>query len=250
MKSQIDINPLEWDIIETYLDQNEASDNATMLNEKLTQIPDVKKKIEHIKKVKEEIEDSIRQSKIKEFHSQVRVAERGTDVRKLPARNLNSKILWYSIAAVMVGLIGIFWMMQSNSTSEKIFAENFKPDIGLPLKMGATNNLEFYEGMLDYKQENYNEAIAKWEVLIKDNPENDTVNYFLGVANLALGNADKSLKFLQNETRFQQGIFKEDAAYYTALAKIKKGEFEEAKILLNKYPSDRNTKLLKLLQEE
>lgn len=50
MKSQIDINPLEWDIIETYLDQNEASDNATMLNEKLTQIPDVKKKIEHIKK--------------------------------------------------------------------------------------------------------------------------------------------------------------------------------------------------------
>ncbi len=248
MNSQIEITPLEWDTIETYLDQNGASDNATLWNEKLTQIPDVEEKIEHIKKVREEIEDSIRQSKIKEFHSHQSVTEKSSNIKTLPTHNSNSKIIWYSIAAVMAAVLGIFWMMQSNSTSEQIFAKHFKPDIGLPLKMGATNSADFYEGMVDYKQGNYENAIEQWQVLWQTNQENDTLNYFLGVAHLAQGNSAKSLEYLENQDRFQQGIFKEDAAYYAALAKIKEEKFEEAKKLLSKNPSDRNTKLLQELE--
>ncbi len=249
MKSQIEITPLEWDIIEVYLDQKKVSDKETMRKEKLDRIPHIEAKIAHVKKVREEIEDSIRQSKITEFHQHILVDEDDLNVKNQFAKKSNPKIIWYSVAAVLVVTIGILWMIQGKPTSEKIFAENFKPDIGLPLKMGVTNSLAFYEGMVDYKQENYKNAIDQWQVLWKDNPKNDTLNYFLGVANLAQGNSKKSLEYLQNQNLFQQGIFKEDAAYYTALAKIKEGQFDDAKILLKNNPSDRNKKLLAELEK-
>ncbi len=250
MKSQIDISPLEWDFIETYLNLKETSEKEAFHKEKLSQIQNLEEKIEHVKKVAEEIEDSIRESKIKEFHNQLSKDEENSNVKIIATHKSNSKFIWYSIAAVMVVLIGIFWMMNNSNTPEKIFAKNFKPDIGLPLKMGTTNSNGFYEGMVDYKQGNYKSAIYQWQVLWKANPANDTLNYFLGVANLAQGDAPKSLEYLENQEHFQLGIFKEDALYYAALAKIKEGKFEEAKVLLIKIPSKRNTKLLTVLKEQ
>lgn len=266
MKSSINISSREWDLIETWLNQVDVQEKAPMLNEQLTQIPDIAKKIEHVKKIREEIEDSIRQSKIKEFHHNipnssdnpddyreqdqvVSIDKKESSTKSITTKKTKSKEVWYAAAAVLVALIGIYWMMAGSNTSEKTFAENFRPDIGLPLKMDITNAHAFYEGMLDYKQENYKDAIEKWEVLLKTKPENDTLNYFIGVAHLALGNAPKSLVYLEHQERFHQGIFKEDAAWYAALAKIKEGKFEEAGRLLQKYPSARNTNLLNKLDE-
>ena len=250
MNAPINITPEEWDIIETWLDLKHVPGEASLLNDKLTQIQDVEEKIEHIKRVREGIEDSVRQSKIKEFHKHVPVEEKDSEIKSIGSKKIKSKaIFWYAAAAAVVLLFGIFWLMDTKSHSEKIFAKNFKPDVGLPLKMSTLNASGFYEGMLDYKQENYKEAIEKWEVLLESKPENDTLNYFLGVTNLALGKASKSLGYLENQERFRQGIFKEDALYYTALAKIKEGKFKEAKVILENNPSIRNSRLLNDLNE-
>ena len=247
MSTPIHISPEEWDLIENWLEQNDVPGKAPLLNEELAQIPDISKKIEHVKKVREEIEDSIRQSKIREFHKHISADEKPSDIKSINNTKLNG--IWYAAAAVLVVLIGIYWMMGKSNTSEKIFAENFKPDNGLPLRMNTADASGFYEGMLDYKQGKYKEAIERWEVLLKGNPENDTLNYFLGVSNLALDNAAKSLEYLENQERFQQGIFKEDAAWYAALAKIKERKFKEAEAFLKKNPSIRNTNLLNQLKE-
>ena len=251
MNSTHNITPEEWDRIETWLEQKDIPGEALLLKEKLLQIPNILQKIEHIKKVREEIEDSIRQSKIKEFHQYASVDEKNSGIKNISNKKIKLNLFWpaIAIAAVMILFIGIVRMIDHRSTPEKIFAKNFKPDIGLPLKMSKTSDLGFYEGMLDYKQENYTEAIAKWEVLLQANPGNDTLNYFLGVTNLALGNATKSMEYLDNQERFQQGIFKEDAAWYAVLAKIKVAKYEEAKILLENNPSVRNKKLLKELDK-
>ncbi len=249
MNAPINITPEEWNLIETWLDQKDSQDKAPLLDEQLAHIPTISQKIEHIKKVREEIEDSIRQSKIREFHNSISTDEKDSGIRTIANKRIRSNTVWYAAAAVVVLLFGFFWMMGNKSHSEKIFAKNFKPDIGLPLKMNTANATGFYEGMLEYKQQNYKEAIAKWQDLLKANPENDTLNYFLGVANLALGDASKSIEYLENQERFLQGIFKEDAAYYAALARIKKGKLKEAKVLLESIPSIRNTKLLNELNE-
>lgn len=249
MNSTQNITPKEWDLIETWIEQKDVQGEASLLENEFAQIPNILQKIEYVKKVGEEIEDSIRQLKIKEFHKLTRAEEEDSEIKDTTNKKIRSNTVWLTIAAAIALLFCIFWMMDHSTTPEKIFANNFKADIGLPLKMSKTSELSFYEGMLDYKQENYTEAIVKWQILLESKPENDTLNYFLGVTHLALGNATKSLKYLKTQNRFQQGIFKEDAAWYAALASIKEGKFEEAKVFLDNYPSTRNNKLLKKLDK-
>ena len=250
MESPIEITPVEWDVIESYLDQKMDPEKGILPHKELANIPHLEQKMAHVKKVSEEIEDSIRQAKIKEFHQYVPVDEEDLNAKIPKSKKIRLNPMWYAAAAVLVVLFGILWMMQTKNTPEKIFATHFKPDIGLPLKMEATNSSKFYEGMVDYKQQNYKAAISRWEILVKSNPENDTLNYFLGVANLALGKAEKSMEYLINQSSFQHSIFKEDAAYYAALAQIKEGKFEEAKLYLKSDPSDRNSNLLRAIEEQ
>lgn len=250
MKPQIEITEWEWDKIEVYLDQNAVSEKGAMGREELAGIFDVERKIAHVKKVREEMEDSIRQIKIKEFHKHIPFEENESKTKIFRAAKTNPKVIWYAVAAAVAVSFAILWLMRDDSSAEKIFAAHFKPDIGLPLKMGPTHNLEFYEGMVAYKQENYPLAINLWQVLWNSNPQNDTLNYFLGVAHLAEGNAEKSLEFLKDQKLFEESIFQQDVAHYAALAKIKEGKFVEAKMLLQENPSERNTLILKELEKE
>ncbi len=248
MNSHQNITSAEWDLIETWMDQNDVPGEAPLLKGELSQIPGVLRKIEDVKKVREEIEDSIRRAKIKAFHLSLYANEEDSSTKKIANKKISSSAIWFALAASVAVLFGIFWMTDHSNYSEKIFAKNFKPDIGLPLKMNTDNSSGFYEGMLNYKQENYKEAIKKWEILLRANPGSDTLNYFLGVTNLAMGNSAKSLEYLQNQELFKQGIFKEDAAWYAALAKIKEGKFEEAKAFLKDNQSVRNENLMKELE--
>lgn len=247
MNSPYNITPEEWDIIETWLDQKDLPGESPLLSNKLTQTPNVLQKIAYVKKAREDIEDIIRQSKIREFHQSVSADNVDSGTKNISNKRIKLNPFWYFIAAALILFIGIFRLMNYRSNAEKIFAKNFKPDIGLPLKMSKSSEFRFFEGMLDYKQENYEGAIAIWQDLLMTKPDNDTLNYFLGVTNLVMGDATKSLEYLQNQERFQKGIFKEDAAWYAALANIKAGKFEEAKVFLKSNPSARNKKLLKEL---
>lgn len=244
MKPHIKITPFEWDTIETYLDTQKISEADLPVDENLSNIPELNAKIRHILQVRSEIEDAIKQSKIKEFHQQITDNERESEKKIGFSRKKNILPLFLSIAAILILLFGIFWMMDRKEEPAQLFAKNFKPDIGLPLKMSTSTSNGFYEGMLEYKQENYAEAIEVWEKLLVFDPQNDTLNYFLGVANLALGKEDKSLEYLHDPQLFLNGMFSEDASYYAALAEIKKGDFENAKKHLNNKPSSRNKKLL------
>lgn len=242
MNPQIHITPEEWSLIEAHLD------DLSVPKASLMHIPQLEEKISHIQTTREDIEDSIRQLKIKEFHAHLG-DESESELKTIALKKSYSNRMWYAMAAVLVVALGMFWFLERPSASERLYVEHFKPDIGLPLKMGTTNSIEFYEGMLAYKQGNYNSAIDQWQTLLKDNPKNDTLNYFLGVSYLAEGNASTALQYLENQKQFHGGIFKEDAAFYAALAMLKEGRVDAARQLLEKNPSTRNTSLLKQMAQ-
>jgi|SRR5690554_3527171 len=249
MNPQMNILPEEWNAIESFLDR-EPESQKSILNEELDKIPGLDQKIQYIKKVRCEIEDAIRKSKIKEFHDSFNEFERNCKAAKPESRKRRSLVLLYSIAAILIVVFGIFQVFENRKTPESLFADNFKPDIGLPLKMGPAKTYDFYEGMVDYKQENYEEAIKKWEVLLQASPDNDTINYFLGLSHLALGEASQALEYLLDQERFKGGIFETDAAHYAALAKIKEGQFNDARVLLKANPSATNNLLLQKIEKQ
>lgn len=247
MNSQKHINSQEWDLIETYLETKTISGQETYYSANLAEISNIEEKILHVQKIHEEIEDSIRQSKIKEFHERIPASKKLKTSKIKRLKKSNNKTLWFSMAAILVVIFGLIWMMDSKNSPEHLFAIHFKPDPGLRTVMGTKSDYNFYEGMVAYKRKEYAEAINTWQQLLAEKQDNDTLKYFLGVAFLAQGNADKSLEYLEPAKNFSQGVFKEDAAHYTALAKIKLGNIEEAKQLLKENPSERNNELLKAI---
>src|SRR5690606_11939309 len=138
-------------------------------------------------------------------------------------------------------------ILTNGESSQKIFAENFKPDPGLPTNMGKSSDYEFYYGMVSYKRKEYNDAILRWEPLYATNPENDTIVYFLGVANLANGNARQAKKYLEMALENTESVFYEDIQYYLALSLLKKNMVAEAKAIIENSTAPKNVALLEAL---
>ena len=135
---------------------------------------------------------------------------------------------WLAAASVVLiaGLL-IFWLTTKQSKYEKIYTVYFKPDPGLLAVMGNTEAYTFERAMVDYKEGNFEKAIATWEQLRAIQPNSDTLNYFLGVANLALQRDEKALTFLSPISENKNSSFSKEACWYRGLILIKKGLAEE-----------------------
>jgi len=122
-----------------------------------------------------------------------------------------------------------YWLLfGQQSANERLYAEYFKPDPGLLTPMSTTTEYDFYRGMVDYKQEKYGEAINRWKPLAEQKPENDTLNFYLGVSFLAKDETDEAIAYLSKAVRFPGSTFIDEAWYYLGMAQLKEGQSEEA----------------------
>lgn len=191
---------------------------------------DFKIKVEDVKTMLTGIEIQSLKEKLDEFHEDIPQSEiKKPNTNKVRSLNL-SKI---AIAAALVIAFGSIWFFNTPK-NEKLYSNYFKPDPGLPTTMSATNNFDFYDAMVKYKHGDYEEAIDKWKVLQEKKPENDTLNYFLGVAHLANKNVSDAIPFLERSIDAEDNfVFLDDAYLYLGLAYLKEGNMELAKKHLN-----------------
>lgn len=155
----------------------------------------------------------------------------------------------YAVAAVVGALLiwGGLNFSRKQSANQSLFASNFTPDPGLPTTMSSSNNFEFFEAMVSYKQGDYQKAISAWEKLVQTKPKNDTLNYFLGVAHLANDNEEEAITFLQWTIEQEDSKFLPYAYYYLGLAHLKGGDAERAKQVLTLSETNLSKKLLNSL---
>jgi len=149
-----------------------------------------------------------------------------------------SHIIWYAAAAVAAILITWFYLNNSAPSPDKIYARYFIPDAGLPVVMSSVNeNYDFYDGMISYKEEDYNKAIEIWKNIYRENATNDTVQYFIGVA--YLNNNDRNaIDYLLPVAENDNSRWQSKAIWYLALAYVKYGRKEEAVTWLKKLNGD------------
>ena len=124
--------------------------------------------------------------------------------------------------------IGGYLLFFQKSYNERLFDANFTPDPGLPTVMSNTGEFEFYDAMVDYKRGNYQLAIQKWEEILMDKPQNDTLNYFLGMAWLAKNNEDKAINYLTKTLKTNNSVFESDTHFYLGLAYLKNDEIKKS----------------------
>ncbi len=227
------------ELIDAYLLGDLNTKELADFNERLKLNPDFRNMVEEQRLLFKSVEEYNLRNTLDGYH---------TDMKEWQKKWLSPS--WLSIAASILILIGVVsWViLKSGNSAEKIFAANFKPDPGLPTTMGTSSEYEFYYGMVNYKRKEYAEAIARWEPIYGANPENDTLIYFLGVANLADGNPRQAKNYLQRVKKKTESTFYEDAKYYLALSLLRENNIEEAIETLQNSSSTANISLLQQIQ--
>ncbi|MGZ0016318.1 tetratricopeptide repeat protein [Yeosuana sp. AK3] len=225
--------------VERYFNDNMSHEERSVFENKLKSDETFKLQVEDIKTLLLGIETQSLKEQLDEFHKDV----------PLPiSKHRSTKFkFWqfgkYAAAAILVIALGSYWFYAKPS-NEKLYAKYFVADPGLPTTMSASDNYEFFDAMVNYKHGDYKIAISKWEKLQQKKPENDTINYFLGVAQLADKNEFKAIPFLKNAIQQSESIFLNDAYFYLGLAYLKTNELTKAKESFNHSKSEKSLELL------
>ncbi|MFK7812262.1 MAG: tetratricopeptide repeat protein [Maribacter sp.] len=206
---------------------------------------DLQESFDHFKLLFETIEEDGLRSKLEGFHYNV--------VQDKPVIKLNpSKTKFnYRIAAAAAILLTMgLWFLNRPPINERLFDKYYNQDPGLPTVMGSNDNYDFYEAMVDYKQGEYDIAISKWEKLLEEKPNNDTLNYFLGVSHLANDNFSEAFPFLRKSSEDIKSAFHDDSNYHLGLSFLKINETEKALKYLRKSGFSDTRTLIKLIEEQ
>lgn len=221
MNDNSDISQELLEIIERYINGSMTSQELKDFNQLLELDNEFKIKVEDIKTMLSGIEGQSLKEHLDEQHENIPK----TIDKKIKYLNFNK----IAAAVAVIIAIGSIWFF-STPKNEKLYANHFKPYPELPTTMSSTNNYDFYDGMMKYKHGDYNIAIDKWKVLSEQKPENDTLNYFLGLAHMANKNTSEAIPFLERSVEApDEFVFLNEAYYYLGLAYLKEGNLELAK---------------------
>jgi hypothetical protein len=134
-------------------------------------------------------------------------------------------------AVVAVLLSGAVWWMSRTPAHERLYAEHFVADPGLPVPMSATDDLAFHDAMVAYKMGEYAEARAKWSPLLQADPTNDTLRYYIAIASLAEGDAAAAVPLFEGLAEEPVSAFSDKSRWFLFLAYLKTGEVAKAKAM-------------------
>lgn len=214
-------NPISQELLETierYLKNTMNVKERDAFEKKLKDNFTLQQQVKDIETMLFGVRKAVFKNKANYFHDELtgKDSEIAADTKVF---RLNFKYM--SIAASIVILFGSFWFFNRTNSNEAIFNKYYIEDRGLETNMGKSDNYAFDDAMVDYKQKKYTTAINKWSALLKSKPENDTLNYFLGVAHLANKNENEAVNYLKSAVKTTESEFVNEAYFYLGLAYLK-----------------------------
>jgi len=241
------ISQKEFETIEAYINGQLSNENKTAFENRLKNEKDFASKVEDIKVIIVGIESQSLKEQLNSFHDELDI---NNDTYSIQYDTKTTTFNWKKLAIAAVFIIGTscFLIFNSNSNT-RLYSKHFTPDPGLPTTMSSSDDYTFYEAMVNYKQGDYKTAISKWETLQKTKPNNDTLNYFIGVAHMANKNEDVAISFLENASKNSGFPLISDAYHYLGLAYLKANKLDKAKENLQKSNSENSKALLSTLNE-
>ncbi len=219
------ISQQDFELIDRFLNKNLNKIEIANFEKRLLSDKTFNQNYKEQKLLSNAIEEQVLSNKLNHFHE--KATSKVVSINNSPSSKYRKLAIAASIA-IIIGLGG-FWFYNQPTSNQKVFATYFKPDPGLATTMGTTTEYKFLDAMVDYKQGNYEKAIKKWEPLSKNNPTNDSINYFMGVANLANNDANSAIKYLIPVSKNEVSVFNKEANFYLGLAYLKIDNVELAK---------------------
>ncbi|WP_158856033.1 tetratricopeptide repeat protein [Lunatibacter salilacus] len=242
MSNQTNISQEEFERFESYFLNEMPVDDRFDFEKELETNKAFSAKFQSAKAILEGIEENALRENLESFHHEL------SDNETIKSK----RFPWLGVAASFILLLGLFtWVfLIGPNEEEQLFLTHYQPDPGLVTAMGSSMEYEFDRGMVDYKLGDYEAAIVRWEKIIQEKPENDTLQYFLGAAHLDLKNSDKALFYFERVLEVETSKFTDEATWYLGLIYLLKRDLEQARIMLEKSSHPDAEKLLKSLPEK
>lgn len=241
MKPDYSISIPELENIEAYLlgtmsmDQHQAFEVRMQTNEEW------RKKVDEVKLLLAGIETVSLKERLDVYHEKIGANAPSAETGRIITMH---RKFWVAAAVLLLTVVAVWWYTQRETKFERLYSAYYKPDPGLMSAMGIGDNYLFNRAMLDYKTGNYKRAIEQWSQLQQTARHNDTVNYFLGVAEQAGGNSDAAIALLASVASDTTRSFYKDACWYMGLALLKKGSVKDAVLYLQKSGRPESTDLI------
>lgn len=213
MNSERDTSINDFERIEAFLTGHMNEADRVQFELEIRNDPAFAEKVTMQQEMLRTVEVGALREKFEKIH-QVQIGKAGK-----PSR---SKI-WYAIAAGFALLIasGIWWQSQPNEF-QALLANNLTTDPGLPVPMSAPvgGQYIFYDAMVDYKMENYELAMEKWNKLLSTGPKNDTLQFYIGAALFNQSKYAGSLSYFEKVLKNEQSTFRYKSQWYIVLASL------------------------------
>jgi tetratricopeptide (TPR) repeat protein len=144
-----------------------------------------------------------------------------------PGQVHRGRTVWLRAAAAAAVLVGaLAWWFSRPPLNERLFAQAYVTDPGLPVPMSTLGDPAFQDAMVAYKLEDYAEAEGKWERLLKAAPGNDTLAFYIASAELAQGKAGEAVPHFREVAVNASSAFQGKARWFLYLAYLQSGDRE------------------------
>ncbi|MBN8789020.1 MAG: hypothetical protein J0I84_18195 [Terrimonas sp.] len=243
MNNAFHISKEELELIDKYLNNHLYGDELAAFEQRLLEDTIWKQKVEEVKLISLSIQEAGLEKKLDAFRQELTAPEIA------PVKNITWK-KWMVAAAVIILMAVSTLLVLRKPEHERLYSAYYKPDPGLPVVMGeeAKSNYTLYDGMIDYKEGNYNKAIEKWKSIGDTNEYTDTLNYYIGVAALSAGDMEQAVLYLNKASAKTHSSYRQKAMWYLALIYIKQDNKTAAeKLLKNIHDIPEAKTLLKLI---
>lgn len=215
----------ELETIERFLNGTMIDAELQSFENLLESDPRLKREVEQHKLLILGMEAASLKMELDEYHQTM-----GEENQKvIPLSKKKPKRQWYFIAASLVTFLGLGLFYFTTTSNQRLFEQYFEPDPGLATNMSTNKDFEFIKAMVYYKEGEYEKAIERWTEQLPYKKENDTLNYFLGVSHLAIGNEEEAIKYLETVKQKKNSYFLNDTHYYLGLSYLKNDDIELAK---------------------
>ena len=201
--------------IERYLNGRMVGDEKAQFEKELNTDSALAKAVIEQREIQTAVELGALSESLDEIHNEVISSQK------------SSKNNWWAIAAGIAIIIAAgVYLFQQGSPQDQLFASYSTTDPGLPVPMSSVDHYVFYDAMVDYKAEKYEVAIKKWKGLVRAEPKNDTLNYYVGSAYFNLESYNEAVKFFDKIEPESESDLRYKSQWYKILSWIKLDERE------------------------
>lgn len=223
-------------------------EQAAAFSARLNTDVQLQQKTDEVKLLLLGVKEAVLEERLSKFHSHI---VSGDKTLKKTGRIIPFNRKWMAAASVFaIVSLSVWWFITKEDKYEKVYAAFYTQDPGLITAMGSSEDYTFEKAMVEYKEGNYAKAIEAWASLKTKQPQSDTLNYFLGVAYLAIDKTDTAKALLSAVAGNSNKPFYKEASWYLGLILLKDGGREKALALIRQSGNSKSNDLINAVNKK